>query len=101
MRYLALYQTRFVGLPRPVTAGSHVFVTDIDAPDLEVAFFRLQGEFMAEEVAERVGNHPQVQHTSLSVGDILVDDTEAAFMVDVIGFRPVPPDQLPHLKLAA
>ena len=101
MRYQALYQTRFTGMPRPVTEGSHVFVTHIEADALEVAFFCLQGEFMAEEVAERVRNHPQVQHMSLSVGDILVDEHGTAWMVDLIGFRPVPPDQLPHLKLAA
>ena len=101
MHFKALYQTRFVGLPRPVTAGSHTFVCTIEAEGLEAAFRILQAEFMSDEVAERVQNHPQVQHMSLSVGDILVDETGAAFMVDLIGFRLVPADEFQHLKLAA
>lgn len=89
MHYVALYQTRFKGLPQPLSFTSHAFVCDIEAEDPEAAFRALQAECMPEGLAWRIHTNPQVQHTSMSVGDILISEAGDALMVDLIGFRPL------------
>lgn len=86
MRFSALYQTPFVGMPRPFRQGSHAYACDIEAEGFEAAFAALQGEAMPEQLVWRIRANPLVQHTSLSVGDILIDPDGFAFMVDLVGF---------------
>lgn len=86
MQYSALFQTPFVGMPRPLRQGSHAYTCEVEAEGLEAAFAELQGENMPEQLAWRIRANPLVQHTSLSVGDILIDKAGFAYMVDIIGF---------------
>lgn len=86
MRYFALYQREFSGKPRILSPDSHVFVDFTSADDQEEVFAQFQGEAMDETRLSRVMLSP-VRHTSMSVGDYLIDETGACFAVMPVGFR--------------
>jgi hypothetical protein len=68
---------------------THVFLKLIEARKLEDVYFRMQGESWSPtgEAREFVASKG-VQHTSMSVGDIVVDhNCRVGFMVDRMGFR--------------
>jgi hypothetical protein len=86
MRYFALYQREFSGRPQTLTPGSHVFVDYTTADDLEEVFAQFQGEVMTETRRCRILISP-VRHTSMSVGDLLVDETGRCSAVMPVGFQ--------------
>ena len=88
MRYFALYQREFSGRPRTLTPDSHVFVDYTTADDLEEVFAQFQAEVMTETRRCRVQLSP-VRHTSMSVGDLLSDETGHLFAVLPVGFQKV------------
>ena len=68
---------------------THVFLKLVEARNPEDAYFQMQGESWsptgeAREFVARKG----VQHTSMSVGDIVLDHaSRGAFILDRMGFR--------------
>jgi hypothetical protein len=68
---------------------THVFLKLIEARNQEDAYFKMQGESWSPtgEAREFVTSKG-VQHTSMSVGDIVLDhDSHGAFILDRTGFR--------------
>ncbi len=88
MRYYALYQREFSGTPRPLSPNSHTFVDYTTANDLEEVFAQFQAEGMTEKRSARVWFR-LVKHTSMSVGDVVIDENGHAFMVLTMGFGAV------------
>lgn len=86
MRYFALYQREFTGMPRTLEADSHIFVDYTTADDLEEVFAQFQGEVMTEERRCRV-LFKFVRYTSMSVGDIVIDEAGSCFTVMPVGFE--------------
>ena len=86
MRYFALYQREFTGMPRTLEADSHVFVDYTTADDLEEVFAQFQAEVMTEERRCRV-LFKFVRHTSMSVSDIVIDEAGHCFAVMPVGFK--------------
>lgn len=85
MRYFALYQKEFSGTPQTLQADSHVLVDYITADDLEEVFAQFQAEVMTETRRYRIAL-AFVRHTSMSVGDLIIDETGYCFAVMPIGF---------------
>ena len=77
MRYFALYQREFSGQPRMLRPDSHVIVDTTSADDPEE---------MDKKRLNRV-TLSSVRHTSMSVGDYLIDETGRCFAVMRVGFR--------------
>ncbi len=88
MRYYALYQRKFSVTPQPLSPNSHTFVDYTTAGSLEEVFAQFQAEGMTEERSARVWFR-LVKHTSMSVGDVVIDDDGHAFMVLPVGFGEV------------
>ncbi len=86
MRYFALYQREFSGRPRTLTPDSHVFVDTTIADDLEEVFAQFQSEVMTETRRCRILISP-VRHTSMSVGDLLIDEAGHCSAVMPVGFQ--------------
>jgi hypothetical protein len=71
-------------------AATHVHVKDIEARGLNAVYHDMQGEVWspngeARELIESKG----LKHTSMSVGDVIVDDVGNAHVVSMIGFMPL------------
>lgn len=86
MRYYALYQREFSVIPRPLSADSHVFVDYTSAPGVEEVFAQFQAEAMTETRYSRIVV-TNVKRTSMSVGDVVLDEDGHAFTVMPIGFE--------------
>jgi hypothetical protein len=86
MRYFALYQLEFSGRPQTLTPDSHVFVDYTTADALEEAFAQFQGEVMTETRLCRV-QLSLARHTSMSVGDLLIDEAGRCHAVMPVGFQ--------------
>jgi len=69
---------------------THVFVKTIDVGQLSDVYREMQGEFWspngeARDTIEKAG----LQHTSMCVGDIAIDQAGNAYMVDNVGWFPL------------
>jgi len=70
---------------------THRFVKRIEAKGLEEVFFNMQGEVWspngeARELIRSLG----LKHTSMSVGDVVVDEeTKKHYVVDFVGFSEI------------
>lgn len=93
MRYYVLYQCEFSVTPQPLSVNSHKFVDYTSATGVEEVFTQFQGETMTETRYTRILLR-FVKHTSMSVGDVVIDDDGHAFMVLPVGFREVEPTNL-------
>lgn len=85
MRYFALYQREFTGRPQLMKADSHVFTDYTTADDLGEVFAQFQAESMHETRRIRVAL-TATHHTSMSVGDFILDDAGRCFAVMPVGF---------------
>lgn len=65
----------------------YVNVSDIEATDLENAFYIHNNPFGDESLEEKITRY--AQQYSMSVGDILVDEDGKSFIVDNFGFEEV------------
>jgi hypothetical protein len=86
VRYFALYQREFTGMPKALEPDSHIFVDYTTATDLEEVFVQFQAEVMTETRLCRV-RLSLVRHTSMSVGDLIIDETGHLFAVMPVGFK--------------
>ena len=65
---------------------THTHVHTLDVDSLEDAFMHSQGEFMSDEVREKVIS-TGATHTSMSVGDIAIDsESGEMFICDPVGW---------------
>jgi len=88
LRYYALYQYELSVTPQPLHVNSHKFVDYITAGSLEKVFAQFQAEAMNDTRRTRILLR-FVKHTSMSVGDVVIDDEGHAFMVLPMGFGEV------------
>ena len=78
-------------MPKQLGPNSHVLVDYTSADDLEEVFSRSQSETMTEKRCCRIVSNP-VQHTSMSVGDYLVDEDGSCCTVMPISFKRLEPE---------
>jgi len=77
-------------LPDPADlTKTHVFLTLVDARNLERVYFKMQGEdWSPTGEARKFVAGKGLRHTSMSVGDVAVDhNSRFAYIVDRMGFR--------------
>lgn len=65
----------------------YVNVSDIEANDLENAFFVHNNPFGDEALEEQITRY--AEQYSMSVGDVLVDEDGKSFIVDGFGFKEI------------
>ena len=75
-------------MPQTLEADSHVFVDHTAADGLEEVFAEFQAEGMTEMRTIRIRTK-NVRHTSVSVGDLVIDETGYCFAVMPVGFKRV------------
>jgi hypothetical protein len=72
-------------------SATHVHLTDIEADDREDALNRMQGNgWTPNEEALDLIQSKRLQRSSMTVGDVLVDEADAAYLVTAIGFSRLP-----------
>ena len=74
-------------------SATHVHLKDIEADNLEDGLSRMQepnGELL--DLIQSKG----LQRTSMTVGDVLVDEGDAVYLVTAIGFSALPKHEPPH-----
>ncbi len=91
MRFYAYYQRGFTGRPQPFSLKTHVHAATLEAENLEEVFHKLQAEHLAPEDAAALRARG-TQHTSMSVGDVVIDELGHAHQVMPIGFRQLDPE---------
>jgi len=97
MRYQVWYmRPEFFGkgitgsaVPNPANlSATHVHLKDIEAEGIPAAYQAMQGEVWspngeARELIQSKG----LQHTSMSVGDVIIDDVGNVHVVATVGFK--------------
>ena len=72
-------------------SASHVHLKDIEADNREDAFDRMQaGIWSPNGDALDLIQSKELQRTSMTIGDVLVDETGAVYLVTGIGFSRLP-----------
>jgi hypothetical protein len=70
---------------------THIFLKDINSKGLETVFMAMQGEnWSPNGEARPLIEEKGLRHTSMSVGDIAVDEAGKAWLVDRFGFKELP-----------
>ena len=72
-------------------SATHVHLKDIEADSREDAFDRMQaGIWSPNGDALDLIQSKELQRTSMTIGDVLVDETDAVYLVTGIGFSRLP-----------
>ena len=72
-------------------SATHVHLKDIEADNREDAFDRMQaGIWSPNGDALDLIQSKELQRTSMTIGDVLVDETDAVYLVTGIGFSRLP-----------
>jgi hypothetical protein len=72
-------------------SATHVHLKDIEADNREDAFDRMQaGIWSPNGEALDLIQSKELQRTSMTIGDVLVDETDAVYLVTAIGFSRLP-----------
>ncbi len=67
---------------------SHVFLREIEASSVEQVFALQQAEAWSPNgEAQYLIRRKGLKHTSMSVGDIVVDENDNVYLCDIIGFK--------------
>ena len=67
---------------------THVYLKDVEATGLEAAWVAMQGEEWSPNGEGRdLIRSKGLHHTSMSVGDVLVDEASEVFLVKSVGFK--------------
>jgi hypothetical protein len=90
MVFHAYYQRRFTGCAQPFSLETHAHAATLEAENLEEVFHRLQAENLAPQDAAAL-RACGAQHTSMSVGDVVMDELGHAHQVMPVGFRKLEP----------
>ena len=75
-------------------SATHVHLKDIEAGDREDALYRMQ-EDPNGEVLDLIQSKG-LRRTSMTVGDVLVDEGDAVYLVTAIGFSVLPKHEQPR-----
>lgn len=71
-------------------SATHVFVRTIEATNHDTAYMHQQGEnWSPNGEARSLIRSLGISHTSMSIGDIIVEANGTAFMVDTFGFAEI------------
>ena len=72
-------------------SATHVHLKNIEADSREDAFDRMQAGIWSPngEVLDLIQSK-ELQRTSMTIGDVLVDETDAVYLVTGIGFSRLP-----------
>ena len=72
-------------------SATHVHLKDIEADSREDAFDRMQaGIWSPNGEALDLIQSKELQRTSMTIGDVLVDETDAVYLATGIGFSRLP-----------
>jgi hypothetical protein len=70
-------------------SATHVHLKDIEADSREDALDRMQAGIWSPD-GEALELIKELQRTSMTIGDVLVDETDAVYLVTGIGFSRLP-----------
>ena len=70
-------------------SATHVHLKDIEADSREDALDRMQAGIWSPD-GEALDLIKELQRTSMTIGDVLVDETHAVYLVTGIGFSRLP-----------
>ena len=76
-------------LPDPYNlSATHVHLKDVEAESREDAYSRMQADIWSPNgEANDLIKSKGLQHTSISIGDVLVDEDYAVYLVTATGFK--------------
>ena len=78
-------------------SDTHVHLKDIEAESREDAWSRMQADIWSRnDEAHDLIRSKGLQHTSMSIGDVLVEENEAVYLVTATGFKWLPKDEEPR-----
>ncbi|MBR0848899.1 hypothetical protein JQ543_14200 [Bradyrhizobium diazoefficiens] len=71
--------------------ATHVHLKDIEAGDREDALHQMRADVWSPngEALDLLGSKG-LEHTTMTIGDVLVDDSDAVYLVTAIGFTRLP-----------
>ena len=70
-------------------SATHVHLKDIEADSREDALDRMQAGIWSPD-GEALDLIKELQRTSMTIGDVLVDEADAVYLVTAIGFSQLP-----------
>ena len=78
-------------------SATHVHLKDIEADDRDDALHRMRADIWSPngEALDLIQSKG-LQHTSMSVGDVLGDESDAVYLVTAIGFSWLPKHEEPR-----
>lgn len=77
---------------------THRFLKEVEAKDLEEVFSLMQGEVWSPQGEARpLIKNLGLAHTSMSVGDVAIDEAGKAHVVASFGFKELPPGAVRRL----
>jgi hypothetical protein len=68
-------------------SATHVHLKDIEADSQDDALDRMQADWLPNGEALDLIRSKGLQHTSMTIGDVLVDEADAVYLVTAIGFN--------------
>jgi hypothetical protein len=78
-------------------SATHVQLKDIEADDREDALYRIREDIWSPNgEAHDLIQSKGLLHTSMTVGDVLVDEGDAVYLVTAIGFSVQPKHEQPR-----
>ena len=77
-------------------SATHVHLKDIEADDREDALYRMRADIWSPngEAIDLIQNKG-LAHTTMTIGDVLVDESDAVYLVTAIGFSRLPKHEEP------
>jgi hypothetical protein len=96
IRYSQNFSTTYRGNPNNLSA-THVHLKDIEADNEEDALSRMRAEnWSPNGEALDLLQSKGLQHTTMTIGDVLVDESDAVYLVTGIGFSLLPKHEEPR-----
>ena len=78
-------------------SATHVHLKDIEADNREDALSRMRAEnWSPNGEAPDLLQSKGLQHATMTIGDVLVDESDAVYLVTGIGFSLLPKHEEPH-----
>jgi hypothetical protein len=70
--------------------ATHVHLKDVEANGLDGVYHQMQSEIWSPKgEARELIQSKRLQHTSMTIGDVIVDDVGNAYVVAGIGFKAI------------
>ena len=78
-------------------SATHVHLKDIEADDREDALYRMRADIWSPngEAIDLIQSKG-LEHTTMTIGDVLVDESDAVYLVTAIGFSWLPKHEEPR-----